>query len=85
MYIVYIQKEAKKALKNIPQPDKNRITEKIVQLGKNPDNSLLDIKKLTGKSCFRMRVGSWRIIFNKNNTIKVISVERIKPRGGAYK
>ncbi len=33
-----IKKQAKKALQSVPQPDKTRITEKIVLLGKNPDD-----------------------------------------------
>ena len=35
-------------LQSLPQPDRNRITEKIVLLGSNPDNPILDIKKLQG-------------------------------------
>lgn len=54
-------------------------------LGKNPDNPILDIKKLQGEPYFRLRVGSWRIIFDRDDQVKVISIEKIKPRGGAYK
>ena len=84
-YTLLIKKQAKKALQNIPQPDRNRIAEKIVLLGKNPDNSSLDIKKLQGEPYFRLRVGQWRIIFDKDNEVKIISIEKIKPRGGVYK
>lgn len=54
-------------------------------LGKNPDNASLDIKKLQGEPYFRLRVGQWRIIFDRDNEVKIISIEKIKPRGGAYK
>ena len=84
-YTLLIKKQAKKALQNIPQPDRNRIAEKIVLLGKNPDNSSLDIKKLQGEPYFRLRVGQWRIIFDRDNEVKIISIEKIKPRGGVYK
>jgi len=83
-YTLLIQKQAKKALQRVPQPDKTRITEKIVSLGKNPDTPSLDIKKLKGEPYFRLRVGSWRIIFDKDDQVKIISIEKIKPRGGAY-
>jgi mRNA interferase RelE/StbE len=80
-----IKKQAKKALQSVPQPDRARITEKIVLLGQDPDNANLDIKKLQGKPYFRLRVGQWRIIFDRDNEVKIISIEKIKPRGGAYK
>ncbi|WP_051555272.1 type II toxin-antitoxin system RelE family toxin [Legionella fairfieldensis] len=84
-YTLLIKKQAKKALQSVPQPDKTRITEKIVLLGKNPDNPILDIKKLQGEPYFRLRVGSWRIIFDRDDQVKIISIEKIKPRGGVYK
>ena len=54
-------------------------------LGENPDNASLDIKKLQGEPYFRLRVGQWRIIFDKDDEVKIISIEKIKPRGDAYK
>lgn len=67
------------------QPDRTRITEKIVLLDKEPDDPILDIKKLKGEPYFRLRVGSWRIIFDRDDEVRIISIEKIKPRGGAYK
>ena len=84
-YTLLIKKQAKKALQSLPQPDRTRITEKIVLLGKDPDNPSLDIKKLQGEPYFRLRVGSWRIIFDRDDEVKIISIEKIKPRGDAYK
>lgn len=84
-YRLLIKKQAKKALGSVPQPDRTRITEKIVLLAKNPDNPILDTKKLQGEPYFRLRVGSWRIIFDRDNEVKIISIEKIKSRGGAYK
>lgn len=84
-YTLLIKKQAKKALQSVPQPDRTRITEKIVLLGENPDDVSLDIKKLQGEPFFRLRVGQWRVIFDRNNEVKIISIEKVKPRGGAYK
>ncbi|QDQ40845.1 type II toxin-antitoxin system RelE/ParE family toxin [Legionella geestiana] len=84
-YTLLIKKQAKKALQSVPQPDKTRITEKIVLLGKNPDDISLDVKKLKGEPYFRLRVGSWRIIFDRDDQVKIVSIEKIKPRGEAYK
>ncbi len=84
-YTLLIKKQAKKALQSVQQPDRTRLAEKIVLLGKDPDNQSLDVKKLQGEPYFRLRVGQWRIIFDRDNTVKIISIEKIKPRGGAYK
>lgn len=84
-YTLLIKKQAKKMLQNIPRPDKVRITEKILLLGVNPDNPNLDIKKLQGEPYFRLRVGQWRIIFDKADDLKIISIEKIKSRGDVYK
>lgn len=84
-YTLLIKKPAKKALQNLNRPDRNRITEKIVLLGRNLDDISLDIKPLKGQSFYRLRVGDWRIIFDRDDEIKIISIEKVKPRGGAYK
>ena len=72
-------------LQSLSKPDKTRITEKIVLLGANPDDPFLDIKKLKGEPYFRLRVGQWRIIFDKDDQIKIVSIEKIKSRGDVYK
>ncbi|KTC88578.1 type II toxin-antitoxin system RelE family toxin [Legionella cincinnatiensis] len=84
-YTLLIKKQAKNALQSVPQPDRTRVTEKIVLLGKDPEDPILDIKKLKGEPYFRLRVGSWRIIFDRDDEVRIISIEKIKPRGGAYK
>jgi len=84
-YTLLIKKQAKKILQSVPRPDRNRITEKIVLLGANPDSPSLDIKKLQGEPYFRLRVGGWRIIFDRADEVKIISIEKIKSRGDVYK
>ena len=84
-YTLLIHKDADKALRRMDRPTRQRIAEKIQVLGDNPDDSALDIKPLTGMDRFRLRVGDWRIIFDRQDAIKVIAIEKIKPRGEAYK
>ncbi len=54
-------------------------------LGYDPDDITLDIKKLQGEPYFRLRVGKWRIIYHREDEIKIISIEKIKARGDVYK
>jgi mRNA interferase RelE/StbE len=52
----------------------------------NPDDGKLDVRKLEGEEAlFRLRVGGWRVIFDRQDELKIIAIEKIKPRGDAYK
>jgi mRNA interferase RelE/StbE len=84
-YTLLIKKQAKKVLQSLARKDRNRIAEKIKLLGENPDNPSLDVKSLQGESYYRLLVGQWRIIFDRDDDVKIIAIERIKPRGDAYK
>lgn len=84
-YNIIIKRQAKKILQKISRPDRYRITEKIMALGLNPDNPLLDIKPLEGMPYYRLRVGDWQIIYSRDNDLKIISIEKINPRGDVYK
>lgn len=84
-YNLIIKKEAAKILKGLTHSVRNRITEKIVILGKNPDDMLLDVKALSGVQKYRLRIGKWRVIFQRDDVIKIIAIEKIKSRGDVYK
>jgi mRNA interferase RelE/StbE len=80
-----IKRQAKRTLQSLSRLDKHRITEKIMALGADPDDPALDIKPLQGQPFFRLRVGNWRIIYDRDDQVKIIAIEKISPRGGAYK
>ena len=84
-YNLLIRSQAKKKLQSLPRVDRFRIAEKLEQLGRDPDNSSLDIKKLEGEPYFRLRVGNWRVIFERHDVVRIITIEKINPRGDAYK
>ena len=84
-YSVVIRRQAQKKLQSLPRPERARIAEKIHQLGLDPDYPALDVKRLQGEPYFRLRVGDWRLIFDRQDAVRVIAIERIKPRGDAYK
>ncbi len=84
-YHIIINKQVKKRLQALSRPNRNRIVEKIEFLGFNPDDPKLNIKKLKGQSYYRLRVGDWRVLFDRNDSIKVISIEKLDVRGDIYK
>lgn len=85
MYKLEIKRQAASKLKSLPRNERIRITDKIDQLAVNPDDPVLDTKKLEGSKLYRLRVGSWRIIYSRQDSVRIISIERTGPRGDAYK
>ena len=84
-YTILIKRQADRALKKLGRVDRIRIAEKIQKLGDNPDDPSLDVKRLEGKPYWRLRVGDWRVIFDRQDAVRIIAIEKIKPRGDAYK
>ena len=84
-YKVIIKRQAKRKLSRLSAPTRVLITEAIITLGADPDKNALDIKQLKGSRLWRVRVGGWRIIYDRQDIVKIIQVEKIKPRGDAYK
>ena len=84
-WTVIIHRDARKALERLDRPTRQRIAEKIQVLGDNPDDPALDVKALAGTMAYRLRVGGWRIIFQRERVVRIITIEQIKPRGDAYK
>ena len=85
MYKIQIHNQASKKLEKLNAKERLRITDKIMELSYDPDSKTLDIKKLVGEEYWRLRVGNWRIIYDKDDIVKIIRIERIKSRGDVYK
>jgi len=44
----------------------------------------IDVRRLTGSTELRVRVGDWRVRFTRDVDAKLIVVQRVLPRGRAY-
>lgn len=75
--IIQYSKQAIKFLQKQDTTTKKRIVKAIENL------PLGDVKKLQGRNGYRLRVGSYRIIFDKNGNI--LYIEKIDNRGEIYK
>lgn len=81
MYKIIIKKKAKKFIDKLPQNERLRIVKAISAL---PNGE--DIKKLKGHSdLFRLRVGSYRIIYSVDNGELLIYIIDAGNRGEIYK
>ena len=80
MYQIIIKKKAKKFIDSLPANERRRVVTAIEQL---PDGE--DIKRLKGHSdLFRLRVGSYRIIYTVDNGQLVVCVIDAGNRGQIY-
>ena len=84
MYRIEIEAEAEKALRRLPRNTAKRIRSKLLALAADPFARNSNVRKLTGREGYRLRVGNWRALYTIDPCNEIISVLVIKPRGGAY-
>ncbi len=80
IYKIQFEKAAQKFLEKQDKKQRLRLYKAIYEL---PDGT--DIKKMKGYNLFRLRVGSYRILYSIDDTIKIITIENIDNRGDIYK
>ena len=76
---IEFSKKAAKAISGMDKPTKKRIKAGIDAL---PNGDIRPLKGSDGS--YRLRIGDWRIIFSYV-TKNIILIEKIAPRGEAYK
>lgn len=86
-YAVKITKSAQKQLTKLSTLVRERIAEQIFMLGQNPDNPNLDVKSLSNdtEAKLRLRVGNYRVKFNRDDAIHIIAIIRLGHRKDIYK
>ncbi|EBK2059941.1 type II toxin-antitoxin system RelE/ParE family toxin [Salmonella enterica subsp. enterica] len=85
-YSIEFYKEALKYLQRLDKPSRIRIVQHLEILSENPFHPELDIKRMRGTSEeYRLRVGSFRIIYTIEDKQLIIHVLKIGSRGDVYK
>jgi mRNA interferase RelE/StbE len=80
---VEYSREAVKTLSRIDRATSQRIRAKVDQLAADPAALANNVRPLKGgEGLMRLRVGDWRVIFTE--TLVVVAVLRVAPRGSAY-
>lgn len=82
-YTIVIEKPAEKFIMRLAQPEKERVLKAIHELPYKGDIKRLQGKKSLGM--YRLRVGSYRIIYTVDNGKLVICVVDAGNRGDVYK
>jgi mRNA interferase RelE/StbE len=84
MYSVTFKSSALKELNDLNNKDVKRIMEKITALEKEPRP--VNCKKLKGsnENLYRIRIGDYRVIYNIDDGIKVVSIRDVGNRKDIY-
>ena len=82
-YKILIKASAVKELKKIPKKNLSKVTERINSLAIDP--SPPGCEKLTVQNAYRLRQGSYRIIYTIDDEILVILVIKVGHRRDIYK
>jgi mRNA interferase RelE/StbE len=76
---------ALKNLKKYPQKDRTRILSKIEELAEDPLHTP-NVKQLVNFSpSYRLRVGDYRVLFEREDTVKIIEIIDILQRSKTYR
>ncbi len=73
----------RKDLDRLDPQVRRRVYTALQRLAADPDHAT-GVRKLTGQSHSRLRVGDWRVIFETDRESSTIIVHRVLPRGRAY-
>lgn len=81
---IFWKASAVKELKVLPKKERLSVLRKVEALAENPFPQ--GIKKLVGSEhTYRMRVGSYRVVYNVSENILRIDIIRVRHRKDVYK
>ena len=80
---VVVDDRARKDLRRIDPPTRKRILNAITRLAQDAQLTG-DAKRLRGSHEYRLRVGDWRVRFERQDRQLVIVIVRVLSRGRAY-
>ncbi|MEM8831552.1 MAG: type II toxin-antitoxin system RelE/ParE family toxin [Cyanobacteria bacterium P01_G01_bin.19] len=83
-YRIEFSKSASKQFRKLPSGIKKRVKVKIDELAREPRPN--NVKKIQGdERSYRIRVGDYRIIYEIEDAVLLITVIKIKHRSEVYK
>ncbi len=62
---VIYKRSATRVLRRMDRPTRQRIVEALDQLEEDPDREDLDIKPVTGTGGYRLRIGGWWVLYDR--------------------
>ena len=84
-WTVIVLHSVEKRISTLQKAERERIQAAINALTNGPNAEGLDVKPLKARPEWRLRVGSWRILFRVDHERIIITVVRLASRGDVYK
>jgi mRNA interferase RelE/StbE len=84
MFTIEYSRNARETLKALPANTQSLILSKVEELATNPFALNNNVKKLQGRDAYRLRVGTWRVLYEIIDQTIVLYVIAIGARGGIY-
>ena len=81
-YEILIEKSAQKSLSKIPSRYRDRIINAVRKLADNPRPP--GVKKLSGRDAWRIRIGSYRVIYEIHDDKLTVLVVNVGDRKNVY-
>ena len=84
MYSVVTTKSFDKVLAKLPVNWQKRIVAKVKEVAADPYAPNNNLGKLQGRDGYKLRIGSWRVIYDLDHDRRLMQVLEVGPRGGIY-
>ena len=68
----------------MPREDARRTLAKLDMLAENPDRQDLNVIASTNRSGYRLRVGNYRALYERDDDIRILAVAKIGHRKDVY-
>lgn len=82
-YKIKIKKSAEKEIIKVPQPDRSRVVKKIILLHSDPRP--IGCEKLQGDINYRIRQGDYRVVYEVDDSEKIVHIVRVGHRREVYR
>ena len=82
-YDVFIERRAQRGLAKVVQPHRDRIISAIRKLAEEPRPP--GVKKLSGRNAWRIRVGSYRVLYEVHDAKLIVLVVQVGNRRDIYR
>jgi mRNA interferase RelE/StbE len=80
---IRIKKSAEREMDSLPTEMFSRISVKILKLGSTPRP--IDCKKLRGRHEYRIRIGSYRVLYTVDDSNRVVEIIAVGHRRDIYR
>jgi len=83
VYRLEVSHTAHRQIRGLPAQTQDRVNKVIARLAENPRPP--GAKKLTARDGYRVRVGDYRILYQVDDGVKVVTIYRVMSRGDVYR